>query len=86
MLVTAQNGRSGLQGGDGASRRRWNSREVGTQGAQESGTCMRKGGVRAEGVGYELSPVRVPEVQTRAVVRTHLVDLLVLLVLRREAE
>ena len=47
--------------------------------------CMRKGGVRAEGVGYELSPVRVPEVQMRAVVRTHLVALLVLLVLRREA-
>ena len=46
---------------------------------------MRKGGVRAEGVGYELSPVRVPEVQMRAVVRTHLVALLVLLVLRREA-
>ena len=36
--------------------------------------------------GHELSPVRVPEVQTRAVVRTHLIALRVLLVLRRETD
>ena len=81
VLVTAQMAGAGSREGMGLHG--GNAMEL--QGGGSRGAGVRA--VCAEGVGYKLSPVRVPEMQTRAVVRTHLVqDLLVLLVLRRETE